>query len=55
MTSPAAAFEAEQQWRPQADTVAFHRDGYFFVIRWENADRTAVSAFVRDMEQHVPR
>lgn len=55
MTSPAAAFEAEQQWRPQADTVAFHRDGYFFVIHWENADRSAVSAFVRDMEQRLPR
>ena len=55
LTSSAAAFEAEQQWRPLADTVAFHRDVYFFVIHWENADRSAVSAFVREMEKRPGR
>ena len=41
LTSSAAAFEAEQQWRPIADTVAFHKENLFTVVHWENADRTA--------------
>ena len=55
VNSSAAAFEAEQQWRPLADTVAFHRNGYFFVIHWQNADRAAVAAFVREMEEQTPK
>ena len=55
LTSSAAAFEAEQTWRPVADTVAFHKDSFFTVIHWENADRAAVSAFVREMQQRVGR
>jgi len=49
MTSSAGALEVEQTWRPSADTVAFHLDDLFFVIRWENADRAAVSTFVKRM------
>ena len=49
LTSSAAALEAEQTWKPAANTVAVHHDGYFTVIHWENADRPAVSAFVREM------
>jgi hypothetical protein len=55
LTSSAAAVEAEQQWRPQADTVGFHRDSYFFVIHWQNADRNAVALFVREMEKQAGR
>ena len=55
MTSSAAAFEAEQTWRPMADTVAFHKDNFFTVVHWENADRAAVSAFVREMQTRAGR
>ena len=55
LTSSAAAFEAEQNWRAVADTVAFHKDSFFTVVHWENADRAAVSAFVREMEKRSER
>ena len=53
MTSPSGAFEAEQTWKPTADTVAFHKGKYFAVIHWEKAERTAVSTFVRQMEKQL--
>jgi len=55
LTSSAAAFEAEQNWRAMADTVAFHKESLFTVVHWENADRSAVSAFVRQMEKRPER
>lgn len=55
MTAGAAAFEVEQTWRPVADTVAFHHESYFAVIHWENAERAAVSAFVKEMEKQLGR
>ena len=55
MTSDAAALEMEQTWKPAADTVAFHQGAYFTIVRWQNADRAAVSAFVREMEKRVGR
>jgi hypothetical protein len=51
LTSSAAAFEAEQTWRPAANTVAFHTENYFTVVHWEGAERAAVSIFVREMEK----
>ena len=55
LTSSAAAFEAEQNWRAMADTVAFHKESFFTVVHWENADRSAISAFVREMEKRPGR
>ena len=51
LTSDAGAFEVEQTWRPIADTVVFHKDGYFTVVHWEGADKTAVADFVRELEK----
>jgi hypothetical protein len=51
MSSAAAAFEAEQTWRPIAGTVAFHRESYFIVVHWENAARESVPEFVREMRK----
>jgi hypothetical protein len=51
LTSDAAALEVEQTWRQAADTVGFHRDRYFTVVHWENTDRQAVAAFVRELEK----
>ena len=53
LTSSAGALEVEQTWRPSADTVAFHRENFFLVVHWENADRAAVSAFVQLMEKQL--
>jgi hypothetical protein len=55
LTSDAAALEMEQTWKPAADTVAFHEDSSFVVIRWQSADRAAVSAFVREIEKRLRR
>src|SRR5258708_106187 len=55
LTSSAAAFEAEQNWRAMADTVAFHKECFFTVVHWENADRSAITAFVREMEKRPGR
>ena len=55
MTSSAAALEAEQTWKPAANTVAFHRENYFTVIHWENVDRAALTAFVGEMEKRAGR
>jgi hypothetical protein len=51
LTSDAGAFEVEQTWKPMADTVAFHKDRYFTVVHWTGADKTAVAAFVRELEK----
>ena len=51
LTSDAGALEAEQTWKPVADTVAFHKNGYFTVVHWENADKQAVATFVRELEK----
>jgi hypothetical protein len=55
LTSDAAALEMEQTWKPAANTVAFHERASFAVIRWQSADRAAVSAFVREMEKRLRR
>jgi hypothetical protein len=55
MPSSAAALEAEQIWKPVADTVAFHRSTRFLTVRWENVQRDAVTAFVREMEKLAER
>jgi hypothetical protein len=51
LTTDAGAMEVEQTWKPIADTVAFHKDTYFTVVHWENADKSAVAAFVRALEK----
>jgi len=51
MTSSSGAFEAEQTWKAAANTVAFHKEQYFTVIHWEDAERTAVPTFVREIEK----
>jgi hypothetical protein len=48
-TSSAAPFVAEQTWKPAANTVAVHHESRFNVIHWDNADKAALSAFVREM------
>jgi hypothetical protein len=40
-----------QRWRPSADTVFFSRGAYFVVVKWQAADRSALQAFVRNVEK----
>ena len=53
LTSPAVGLDLAQRWRPSADTVFFYRDRYFVVVKWQEADRNALEAFVRDLEARL--
>jgi hypothetical protein len=45
------AFEMTQQWRAAPNTVFFDKGRYFVVVKWEQADRKALTAFVRGMQK----
>jgi hypothetical protein len=47
----AVAFEMAQKWKPAANTVSFYKDEYFAVIKWDRADRQALTAFVGALEK----
>lgn len=53
LESPAIALDMVQRWRPSADTVFFYRDQYFVVIKWQDADRKALSGFVAELEKRL--
>jgi len=53
LATSAAALDAVQRWKPSADTVVFYKDNFFAVVRWKNADRKALTAFVRAMEKNL--
>ena len=42
LTSSASALDAVQRFRHAPETVFFHRDEFFTVVRWEGADRDTV-------------
>ena len=48
MAAAASGLDLEQTWRPAPSTVAFHRDSFFYVVRWEG-DRAAVTSFTREL------
>ena len=48
-----AAFEMTQHWRATPDTVFFDKGVYFVVVKWEQADREALKAFVRALERNL--
>lgn len=47
------ALDLVQRWRPSADTVFFYRGRYFVVVKWEEADRQALEAFVRELQNRL--
>ncbi|HEY1240508.1 MAG TPA: hypothetical protein VGF16_08115 [Bryobacteraceae bacterium] len=53
LESPGVALEMVQRWRPSADTVFFYRQKYFVVIKWQDADRKALTAFVNEVEKRL--
>jgi hypothetical protein len=50
LSSPGVALELVQRWRPSADTVFFYQRNYFVVVKWQEADRKALQAFVHELE-----
>ncbi|MGA2144924.1 MAG: hypothetical protein ABSH49_08175 [Bryobacteraceae bacterium] len=51
--SGVVGLELSQRWKPSADTVFFSRGPYFVVVKWQSADRTALHAFVREVEKSL--
>ncbi|HKE22471.1 MAG TPA: hypothetical protein VKB88_08780 [Bryobacteraceae bacterium] len=53
LSSPEVGLDLAQRWRPSADTVFFYRGRYFVVVKWEQAERKALEAFVRQLEESL--
>jgi hypothetical protein len=47
----AEGLDMVQRWKPAPDTVFFYKDNYFAVVKWSQADRQALTAFVRALEK----
>lgn len=50
LTSEPGGLEMVQKWRPQANTVVFHTDRYFVVVKYE-ADRAPVNALITALQK----
>jgi hypothetical protein len=53
LSSPGVALDMVQRWRASANTVFFYRGRNFVVIKWQEADRKALQAFVSELETHL--
>ena len=53
LDSPAVALDLVQRWRPSADTVFFYRGRFFVVVKWDQAERKSLEAFVRELEARL--
>jgi hypothetical protein len=47
------AFEMTQHWRSAPNTVVFDKGRYFVVLKWQQADRWALTAFVRVLQKNL--
>jgi hypothetical protein len=47
------AFEMTQHWRAAPNTVVFDKGRCFVVVKWEQADRKALTAFVRALQKNL--
>jgi len=47
------AFEMTQHWRESPNTVFFDQGRRFAVVKWDEADRQALTAFVRALEKQL--
>jgi hypothetical protein len=50
LTSSTVGFDVAQRWHPAANTVFFNQGRYFVVVKWQEAERKALQAFVRELE-----
>jgi hypothetical protein len=53
LASDVVGLELSQRWKPSADTVFFSRGPYFVVVKWQAAERTALKAFVSEVEKSI--
>jgi hypothetical protein len=53
LTSKEVGVDLAQRWRPSADTVFFWTGEYFIVVKWQEAERNALQAFTRAIEQRL--
>jgi len=53
LSSPEVGVDLAQRWRPSADTVFFYRGRYFVVVKWQQAERKALEAFVHQLEESL--
>jgi hypothetical protein len=51
--SSGVALDRAQRTRLEPDMVFFYKNNYFVIVRWEEADRDSVKAFVRDLEKRL--
>ncbi|MGA2738449.1 MAG: hypothetical protein ABSG65_13495 [Bryobacteraceae bacterium] len=47
------AFEMTQHWRAAPNTVFFDKGRYFVLVKWEKADRQALTALVRGLQKEL--
>jgi hypothetical protein len=55
LSSPAVGLDVVQRWHPSADTVFFNQGRYFVVVKWQEAERKGLQAFVRELELRLAR
>jgi hypothetical protein len=53
LTSSTVGLDVAQRWHPTADTVFFNQGRYFVVVKWQDAERPALQAFVRELERRL--
>lgn len=53
LTSKGVGLDLAQRWRPSSDTVFFWTGEYFVVVKWQEADRSALQAFTHEVEQRL--
>jgi hypothetical protein len=53
LTSSAGGLEIVQKWRPQANTVVFHTDRYFVVVKYDAADRAPITALITALQKFL--
>jgi len=53
LASSAIALDLVQRWRPSADTVFFYSGSTFVVLKWQEADRKPLEAFIRELQARL--
>jgi hypothetical protein len=53
LSTPQAGVDLAQRWRPSADTVFFWATNYFVVVKWEEAERTALQQFTATVARRL--
>jgi len=51
LTSTEVGAALAGRWRPSADTVFFNRRSFFCVVKWDQADRAALQAFLAQLQK----